>query len=89
MTTIEHWTQEQIEAYAKEHPQAARAKPWIVMDGSLVWGHYDTEEEAKKEVAEIDRDEKIATRFSEWMLAIEDEFSVDHETLKEIIEGEL
>jgi len=88
MATVEHWTEEQQEAFKKEHP-LAKSKPWVVRDGRLLCGSFDTEEEAKAEASRLDRDDKIAESFSDWVEETEAEYSVDHDTVKEIVKAQL
>ena len=88
MAEVQHWTQAQQDERKNKFP-LSYVKPWAVMDGKILAGFFDTEEEAVKEAARINRDDKIAESFNEWESAAELEFSVDCETIKEIVESQL
>ena len=85
---LKHYTEADRRAFIEAHPQG-EPKEWAVMDGSLVWGFFDTKEEAEAELVEIARDEKIGNRFSDWEEEVADELNTTIEVVREVIKGRL
>lgn len=87
MPEVQHWTETQQEERRKKYPRSS-VKPWVVMDGHIP-SFFDTEVEAQKEASRINRDDKITESFLEWVRETESEYSVDYETIKEIVEAQI
>jgi len=85
---LKHFTDEDQRAFKEKH-ELGKPKEWAVMDGSIVWGFFDTKEEAEAELAEITRDEKIGDRFSNWEDEVADELNTTCEVIREVIRGRL
>lgn len=86
---VEHWTPEQITAFKAEHLANKIVSEWVVKDGGIIEGFYKTEVGAKQAAFELDRDEKIAEHFQDWLDATAAEFKVGIEHVKEIVEAQV
>jgi TRAP-type C4-dicarboxylate transport system substrate-binding protein len=86
--SIQHFTEEHRRIFKEAH-DLAEPKEWAVMDGTLVYGFYDTKEEAEAEIKEVARDDQIQQRFSDWEDDIADEFGIDLEVVREIVKARI
>jgi len=88
MVIVERWTQEQQDGYKGEFP-GAQPKPWVVKDGEIVYSFYDSEEGAVGAATVINRDDKIAEQFQEWVDQVAKEFGVSTILVEDIVKGQL
>lgn len=73
MATVNQFTKLQQAAFKEQHPQG-EPKDWAVMDGKLIYGFFDTLEEAQREADGLNFDDKLADEFHEWVDTIIDKY---------------
>ena len=86
--TVKNFSAEDKRAFVAEHP-AGKPKDWAVMDGGIVYGFFDCEEEARAELLRAENEEAIAASFDDWAEYMCERYSVDLKTVQDIVSAEL
>ena len=83
---IKHFSKEEQEVFKSKYEEA-KPKEWAVVDvdGVLVYSFYDTEEEAKADLAELKLDEAVNDLFDEWRSKTATELGISEEEVGKLV----
>ena len=81
---IKHLTQDEKEAFIREHP-LAEPREWALMDGKFIEGFYDTEAEATTELKRLQTIDAITDRWEDWVYKTAEELNIPEAAVQKAI----
>lgn len=85
---VKHLSDEEIQSVKTQYPLSS-PKPWAALDGKLVMNYYDSEAEAKAEVAEFELTDRLNDALNVWLEEVAEEEGVDEDKVRELLKGRL
>lgn len=85
---VKHLDEGEVQAVKALFP-LSNPKPWAALDGKLVMNYYDSEAEAKAEVAEFELTDRLNDALNVWLEEVAEEEGVDEDKVRELLKGRL